>query len=136
MLRALLLLLVAANLGYAAWWRGWLPADLLPLRRGDAGQREPGRVAAQRNPESIEVLAGPQAERLANARCLQAGPFSDEAWPGAEATAAGLGLAPDQWQRLPAATPASGAWLRVPQADPALQARLLAGTDAAFRPCP
>lgn len=139
MLRALLLVLVAANLVYAAWWRGWLPAELLPLARGDAGQREPGRLAAQVHPEYIELLAGPPADRLASSRCLQAGPFTDEAWPDAEAAVSRMGLASGQWLRVPADPPGSGSLLRVPEADATSQERLQAGEPElgrAFSPCP
>jgi hypothetical protein len=140
MLRALLLLLLAANLAYWAWWRGWLPAEMLPLPRGEAGQREPHRLAAQRNPESIEILSAPQAERLAAQRCLQAGPFDEAAWPAVEASAAQFGLSASQWQRVPAETPASGALLRLPDADAATEAQLQAEGErvfgAPFRACP
>ena len=134
----LLLLVLVANLAYWAWWHGWLPAALLPLPRGEAGQREPARLAAQLNPQSIELLSAPQAERLTSLRCLQAGPFDDGAWPQVEAAAARMGLAPGQWQRL--AAPAAAGLLRVPEADALTQAKLLAGGEAEFgvpfRPCP
>lgn len=140
MLRGLLLLLLGANLVYWAWWQGWLPGDLLPLPRGGAGQREPGRLASQVLPELIEVVDARQAERLSTLRCLQAGPFDDIVWPAVEAAAARAGLGAGTYQRLPADAPATGSVLRVPEADEALQARLQSANEAAFggpfRPCP
>lgn len=137
-----MLLLLVANLAYWAWWNGWLPAALLPLPRGEAGQREPARLAAQVDPHSIELLSAPQDERLSSLRCLQAGPFDDSAWPAVEAAVARVGLGPGQWQRLaaPAGASAADSVLRVPEADALTQARLLAGGEAEFglpfRSCP
>ncbi|MCP5269715.1 MAG: hypothetical protein H6932_00605 [Burkholderiaceae bacterium] len=55
MLRALLVLLLAAN---AFWWaatHGWLPMAWLPFPDPDA-QREPQRLQQQIRPEAITVL--------------------------------------------------------------------------------
>ena len=54
MLRALLALLLLANLLFFGWAGGWLaPAFPAP----GAGDREPGRLAAQVAPERVTVLA-------------------------------------------------------------------------------
>lgn len=140
MLRALVVLLLAANLGVLAWTRGWWPQGWLPPPADGAHQREPGRLAAQVQPESIELLDEPAARRLSAALCLQAGPFTAAQWPAAEAAAASAGLAAGSWQRLPAAEPGTGDWMRVPEADPVQQALLQSPGDLAlgggFRPCP
>ena len=58
MLRALVALLVLANLGFLALSRGWLePMLSLSVR----GQHEPQRLAAQINAEALRVLPA-QAE--------------------------------------------------------------------------
>lgn len=61
MLRALVVLLLAANLAVWAWTQNWL-APLLPAP--GQGQREPGRLAQQVRPEALRVLA-PQAASAA-----------------------------------------------------------------------
>jgi hypothetical protein len=147
MLRALVVLLLLANLGYWAWSRGALPAGWLPPPPDGGAQREPQRRAAQLRPESIELLkpgapppaaapAPPVAPALA---CLQAGPFGDAAWGAAWAAADRAGLLTDGWMRVTTADPAAGAWLRLPAARPPLVERLRALQDPAFgggfRPC-
>ena len=53
MLRALVALLVLANLGFLALSRGWFePMLSLTVR----GQHEPQRLAAQINPQALRVL--------------------------------------------------------------------------------
>jgi hypothetical protein len=140
MLRALVVLLLLANLGHWAWSHGWVPPVLLPPPPDGSQQREPARMAAQVKPESIVLVAAPEARRLSSAACLQAGPFGDDQWPAASAAAERAGLAASARQRLPAAEPASAAWLRVPEADPAQQAALQSLQDSAlgdgFKPCP
>ncbi|EHR69146.1 hypothetical protein BurJ1DRAFT_0248 [Burkholderiales bacterium JOSHI_001] len=61
MLRALVVLLLAANLAVWAWTQNWL-APLMPAP--GQGQREPGRLAQQVRPEALRVLA-PQAASAA-----------------------------------------------------------------------
>lgn len=85
MLRALLVVLLLANLGFWAWTQGWL-APVLPPR---VDPREPERLAAQLKPERVTVLT-PRAASAAVAAasasndadapvCLEAGPFADTA---------------------------------------------------------
>ncbi len=148
MLRAIVLLLLLANL---AWWsahQGWLPAGWLPWA-STSSQREPQRLAAQQRPETIQILpaeAGrpgaqaegrPVAESAAAADgepgCLEAGPFTSVQWPGAEAAVEPLGMAATSWRRVAAGSAATGVegdWLRVPAADGPLRARLLALDDS------
>jgi len=97
MLRALLALLLLANLLYFGWAKAWF-APALPAP--GAGEREPGRLAAQVAPERVTVLspaaasaALAAAERKAN--CPPGGPPPD--MPGAASAA------------LPGLPPASGA---------------------------
>jgi hypothetical protein len=56
MLRAFVLLLLLANLAFLAWTQGWITwlVGIDPL-----GQRDPGRVSAQVQPELIRPLGGP-----------------------------------------------------------------------------
>lgn len=143
MLRALVVLLLLANLGYWAWSRGVLPAAWLPPPPDSGAQREPQRQAAQVRPESIELL--PPGARLAEPpaapvlACLQAGPFGDAAWGAAWAAADRAGLLADGWKRVTTPDPAAGAWLRLPAVRPPLVERLRAVQDpafgAGFRPC-
>ena len=78
MLRAVVALLLLANLLFFAWARGWLGE---PPRHAE---REPGRLAAQTRPEAITVLSpgsanvAVQAARAAALACLEAGPFKGE----------------------------------------------------------
>ena len=72
MLRALLALLLLANLVFFGWAQGWF-APAWPAPR--AGEHEPARLAAQVAPERVVVLA-PAAASAAlaaqrEAQCLQ-----------------------------------------------------------------
>jgi len=122
MLRALVAVLLAANVLFFAWARGWLAPALPPPH---ASEREPQRLQSQFEPERITVIAPPAASaaitaaRDAAARCLQAGPFDDEAaLSAAEAALAGLALPAGTWQRLvlpaPPAVPTYGVLLQRP----------------------
>ncbi|MDE1948617.1 MAG: hypothetical protein KGI35_08395, partial [Burkholderiales bacterium] len=53
MLRALVVLLLLANLLFFLWTRGTLAPALPPPHQGE---REPERLAAQLHPEAIRVL--------------------------------------------------------------------------------
>lgn len=130
MLRALLVLLIGANVLFFAWAQGWLAPTWPPPR---AGEREPQRLAAQVQPERIRVLT-PQAAsaalvaaREAARVCLEAGPFDAPAIAAAEAALAATGLPEGSWERQDAVPPPPRRWLlRVPRAEPAQQAALQA----------
>ena len=131
MLRALLAVLLLANLVFFGWARGWF-APAWPAPR--AGEREPARLAAQVAPERVTVLAPAAASAavaaLGTLPCLEIGPL-DETQAGAiEAQLLAAGLAAGTWQRAalpgstgaasataPAAASAPGIWLRVAAAD-------------------
>jgi hypothetical protein len=164
-LRALVLALLLANLGWFAWTRGWLPDGWLPPA-GDAAQREPQRLDRQVRPDAVALspytaapasapASAPAATASDDRICVQAGPLRAEDWPGLTAALARAGIAPDAWQRVPAAaavpggtaaasavagaaTGAGGDWLRLPAADAALRQRLpsLAWPGLVFLPCP
>jgi hypothetical protein len=152
MLRVWLLLLLAANAGFLAWTQGWLAPALPPPGLAD---REPQRLAAQHQPDRVQLLRPAPAEGTvatpAQDGCLQAGPFDAAAQAQVEALLAEAGLPAARWvqvpapagapdpgasapQALPAGTPR---WLRVPQTDAAEQERLraLALPGPGFRPC-
>lgn len=83
MLRLVVALLVAANLAFFAWTQGWLD-DVVGVRA--AGDREPERLRNQIRPELVRVLPTPvAATAVADAACLEAGPFAPAALPAAEA---------------------------------------------------
>ena len=81
MVRALVALLLMANLGFYAWTQGWLDS-IVGVRA--IGDREPERLLRQVRPEVVRVLA-PQAASAAastaDARmtCLELGPLTPEA---------------------------------------------------------
>lgn len=83
-LRALVLLLLVANLGFFAWTRGWLDGvGLVPH-----ADREPERLARQVQPQSLRILPPNEAASAmaagAGANCLEAGPFTTEEADAAE----------------------------------------------------
>lgn len=128
MLRGVLLVLVLANAGVYAWSRGWLD-PLLPAP--GSTEREPGRLAAQVNAESVRVLpaqvaqaAMQDAAQRAAQRCVEIGPFGLVDAAQAEATLEAAGLAAGTWERDLRA--AGQVWLRVPRADGALRDKLQA----------
>ncbi len=140
MLRALLLLLVLANVGIFAWSRGWLePMWVSP----DHADREPARLSRQVRPEAVRVLpAASEAASRAQAqapRCVEIGPFGLVDAAAAEAVLEAGGLQPGSWER-DLRGPAQ-VWLRVPRADAALRDKLQALATAStlmasgFRAC-
>jgi hypothetical protein len=112
MLRALVAVLVLANLLFLGWARGWF-APAWPAPRH--GEREPERVAAQVRPETVIVLppkaasAAVTAARDAAVVCLEAGPLAEPELAGAEAALSAAAVPAGSWTREPA-TPAP-AWL-------------------------
>jgi len=72
MLRALVALLVLANVAFWAWSQGWLDGVVGVKARGD---REPERLALQLHPEDVVVLpAMPAASAIPT--CLESGPYT------------------------------------------------------------
>ncbi|MFZ9334287.1 MAG: hypothetical protein ACO248_00260 [Burkholderiaceae bacterium] len=139
MLRITLVILLLANLLYAAWAAGGLRNfGLLPPQVS-----EPERIAAQITPQSLRVLPSADAARLEaearSAQCLQAGPLAAGLLPPLRDKLAGWPLG--SWtlvEATPTAAPA-GTLLRLPVVDDALRARLadlppLLGT-AELQPC-
>ena len=139
MLRITLVILLLANLLYAAWAAGGLRNfGLLPPQVS-----EPERIAAQIAPQSLRVLPPADAARLEaearSAQCLQAGPLAAGLLPPLRDKLAGWPLG--SWtlvEATPTAAPA-GTLLRLPVVDDALRARLadlpaLLGT-AELQPC-
>ncbi len=122
MLRALLLLLLAANGLFWAWTHdAFAPAWPGPERAG----REPHRLAAQQWPERVVVLPAAAASaairdaRAAALACLQAGPLDEAALPAAEALLAGLPAG--SWVREPVPAPPAWALYAGRVADPTLR---------------
>jgi hypothetical protein len=77
MLRVLVLLLIAANIGFWAWSQGHLAALSPPLPNPQAG-REPERMAQQIKPEAIKLLP-PEASAAAPTECLESPALNAEA---------------------------------------------------------
>jgi len=76
MIRALVLVLLAANALFFVWSRGWLDTVTgLPAHGG----REPQRIAAQQHPERIQPLAASAVAALAQRICLELGPLDGDA---------------------------------------------------------
>lgn len=77
MMRAIVLVLMLANLGYLAWGQGWL----LPYGLGPVSQREPQRLARQIHPEAIQIISAdggtssPPAGKDDKPQCLQSEPM-------------------------------------------------------------
>jgi hypothetical protein len=97
MLRAAAFALIAANVVFFAWARGWLAPVLPPPHHGE---REPERLAAQVRPELVRFVAAPAASAAsAGARCLEAGPFTDAEIGGAETALRSAGVPAAAWSR-------------------------------------
>jgi hypothetical protein len=121
-MRALVALLLLANLGWLALAQGWLQpyAGL-----SSPHEREPQRLAAQIAADSVRVLAVGAATSASAASCLQAGPFSAEQIEAAEAALAPALRAAATWQRQPVDAAGEAQFrLRVEQPDAALRQQL------------
>jgi hypothetical protein len=117
MLRALVALLLLANLLFFTWSQGWLsPAVAPPLH----SEREPERLQQQLQPETVLVVGtGPGRATSSNGAadtaaaagiaCVEAGPFTDADAGAAEAALAAAGVAAGAWVRRDRAEPAR--WL-------------------------
>ena len=150
MQRALLVVLLAANVLFFGWARGWFaPGWAAPQH----SQREPDRSAAQVRPELITVVAvgntstktntsagAPSAVAAADGAetCLEAGPFSESNLAGAE-KALNLALPSTAFGVRSERGADAQNWLRADRADGALLAQLrglkLAVLGAGFVPC-
>ena len=142
MLRALLLVLLVANVAVYGWSEGWLePTWPAP----GMAEREPGRLAAQVNPESLKVLPVAAASDAAGAarraapRCMEIGPFGLVDAAAAEAVLEQAGLPTGSWER-DLRGPAQ-VWLKLPRADTALREKVQALAvsssllGSGFKPC-
>ena len=112
MLRALIVLLVAANVAFFGWTQGWLDGVVGWRSTGD---REPERLQRQVRPEAIRLLAPDPAASTASAvvgastpsTCYEAGPFADSEVAAAQA-AAQIALPSGSWATL--RTERAGSW--------------------------
>ncbi|HEU4458696.1 MAG TPA: SPOR domain-containing protein [Methylibium sp.] len=109
MLRAIVVLLLLANLGFYAWREGWLAPLHGAIGARPEGDREPERLARQVRPEAVRLIpaeaassparvaaAAPASEPASAApapaapatatACLEAGPFGPADLAAAEAT--------------------------------------------------
>jgi hypothetical protein len=110
MARALLVLLLLANAAWFAWTQGWLAGW---ISASPLGERDPGRLAQQVEPDSVVVLAPAAASAVTAAvdpalACLEAGPFDDAQIEAAEAALATL-VPAGNWARVRTTVP--GAWM-------------------------
>jgi hypothetical protein len=123
-MRALVALLLLANLGFLALARGWLQPY---VGLSTPYEREPQRLAAQVDPDAVRVRAVGAAAAAA-AACIEAGPFTLEQLEAAEAALAQGAGAAVRWQRQAVEPPGEAGGpmfrLRVEQADAALRQRL------------
>jgi hypothetical protein len=105
--RALIALLLLANLAFFAWTQGWLDA-VVGVR--SIGDREPERLQRQVRPELIRILPASAASALAPVAlaCLEAGPFA-EAELAAVQAAAQAALPAGSWVTVRSEQP--GSWL-------------------------
>jgi hypothetical protein len=142
-LRAVALVLVAANLLFFAFSQGWLDG-LLGLR--SLGDREPDRLGRQVRPEAITLWPAPPAGGASTepTACYEAGPFVTVDAVNVEATLR-ANLPPGSWAPIRSDNAVGSAVVttlmyRVAAADPALVARLttlrLDPNGRGFSPCP
>ena len=121
-LRALLIVLLLANLAVYGWTQGYLE-PLLPAP--GLAEREPARLANQVNPEAVKVLglaAANEATRKVGPRCVEIGPFGLVDATAAEAALESTGIVANSWER-DLRGPAQ-VWLRLPRADAAMRDKL------------
>jgi hypothetical protein len=109
-MRALVALLLLANLLFFAWSQGWLD-ELTGVRAG--GDREPERLARQVRPDTVRLLTPQAVAAAASAAesrrvCLEAGPFDAPGLVAAE-NALATTLPSGTWTRQP--VDAAGRWV-------------------------
>ncbi len=106
MLRALVVLLLIANLAFFGWTQGWLDGIVGVSARGD---REPERLANQVNADRIVILSAANAVLpAAQLVCLEAGPFSPSEAAAAEGALQGIAPA-GSWVNVRTERP--GTWV-------------------------
>jgi len=106
MLRALLVLLLAANVAFFAWTQGWLDAVTGLRAQGD---REPERLQQQQHPERLTLVSPQTAKALQTRACLELGPVEgEEALHGLQAQLDKAGVAAGEWQDI--ASEVAGVW--------------------------
>lgn len=107
MLRALLALLLAANLAFFSWTQGWLDSVVGLRAQGD---REPERLRQQQHPERLTLVSPQNAMALLQTRaCLELGPVDgDEALRELLAQLARAAVAAGEWQDI--ASEVAGVW--------------------------
>lgn len=105
MLRAFVVLVLAANVLFLGWTQGWLQSVWPSLPHG---QREPERLAAQVRPELVTVVppkntnAAVTAARAADASlraCFEAGPFAESEVAAAENVLLQNAIPAGSWSR-------------------------------------
>jgi hypothetical protein len=135
-LKAALVAILAANLLFFGFTRGWFDGVLGLHSRGD---REPERLANQVRPTSIVLMPMPSASGAAAGSCLEAGPIAAADAAVAEAALKAV-LPAGAWVDIRSESPSGGAAIvvthtyRVGSADAATAARLAAmKLDAAGR---
>lgn len=74
MLRAIVLVLLLANLGFYAWREGWLAPLHGLIGARPEGDREPERLAQQIRPEAVRLIPGEAASTAARAPATAAAP--------------------------------------------------------------
>lgn len=107
MVRALIVALLLANLGFYAWTQGWLD-DVVGVR--SIGDREPERLQRQVHPELIRILPADAASAAAPSAlaCFEAGPFTDASLAAAQAAAQSV-LPAGSWATIKTEQP--GTWI-------------------------
>jgi hypothetical protein len=134
--------LVAANLVFFAFSRGWLDGV---LGLDSLGDRDPERIGRQVRPEAITLWPAPPPSAPAGPlACYEAGPFVTVDALKVEATLRSS-LPPGSWTAIRSDNPVGSVVVttlmyRVPAADPSLVARLsdlrLDPNGRGFSPCP
>lgn len=112
MLRLLVALLVALNLGFYGWRQGWLDQTVGVRAQGD---HEPARLAQQVQPERVRVLpegasptaipASPPPSDTPRA-CVEIGPYTPAELAAAQAVLQEAALAPERVEDVRQETPA------------------------------
>jgi hypothetical protein len=110
MLRALVALLLLANICFYAWTEGWLDSVVGVRAIGD---REPERLDRQVRPESVRILPENAAASAPAVpvvlSCLEAGPFNDAEVGAAQSAAQAAGLPAGSWATIRTDKP--GVWI-------------------------